>query len=171
MKLSRIKPFNWFNREEWSPGALLPWRGQPGDPLARLHREMDRMFEGVLGSHWPDWTAQSASLELWPDIDIAESKNAYRISVEVPGVEEKELDLSVDGDSLIISGEKRQTHEEDEQGFHRVERRYGSFRRSLSLPGDADADGIKASFENGVLKINIPRREKAQSSGRRIMIE
>ncbi len=170
MKLSRIKPFNWFKREQPSAGELLPRRAEGTDPLARMHREMDRMFEDFFGGRWPDWPVQSSDLVLRPNVDIAESKKTYRISVEVPGVEENELELSVDGDTLIISGQKRQEHEEDEEGFHRVERRYGSFRRVLSLPDDADVDGIKANFRNGVLEIKVPRRESSQGAARSINI-
>ena len=170
MKLSRIKPFNWFKREQSSSGELLPRQDENVHPMARMHREMDRMFEDFFGGRWPKMAGPSSDLILRPSIDIAESKKAYRISVEVPGVEENELELNVEGDTLIISGEKRQEHEDDEEGFHRVERSYGSFRRLLSLPEDADVDGIEASFRKGVLKIKVPRRESSQSSARRIEI-
>lgn len=166
MKLSRIKPFDWFKREQSETGQLLP-RRRDDDPITRMHRDMTRLFEDFVGAGLPDWPSPSREMLLQPEVDIAESKKAYRISVEVPGVEEKDLDLSIEGDTLVVSGEKRQEHEDDEEGFHRVERRYGRFRRLLTLPGDADADNIKASFGNGVLRIRIPRSADGEAPGRR----
>ena len=169
MDLQKFSPWNWFKREEPSgSGELLPARGGD-DPLARMHREMDRLFEDFFGafdkpSNW------HSELVLKPSIDIAESKKAYRISVEVPGVDEGDIDLTLDGDALIISGEKQQDSEDDEDGYHRVERSYGSFRRVLTLPTDADADRITAKFRNGVLRIEIPRTREASGNRKRIEI-
>lgn len=169
MDLQKLSPWNWFKREEQSgSGELLPAR-RGDDPLTRMHREMDRLFEGFFGafdrpSNWP------AELTLRPSIDIAESKKAYRISVEVPGVDEQDIDLTLDGDALVISGEKRQESEDDEDGYHRIERSYGSFRRVLTLPTDADAEHISAKFRSGVLKIEIPRTQEGNGSRKRIEI-
>lgn len=168
MNLQKLSPWNWFKREEPASGELSPAR-RDDDPLARMHREMDRLFEGFFGSldRPSDWRSD---LVLKPSVDIAESKRAYRISVEVPGVDENDIDLTLDGDALIISGEKRQESEDDEDGFHRVERRYGSFRRVLTLPTDADADNISAKFRKGVLRIEIPRTAEDSGSRKRIEI-
>ncbi len=170
MNLQKLSPWNWFKREENEgarSGELLPAEKQH-DPLARMHQEMDRLFEGFFGARrWPEF---DQDLLLKPSVDIAESKKAYRVSIEVPGVDEQDIDLTIQGDSLIVSGEKKQESEDDEDGFHRVERRYGSFRRILSLPTDADAEGIKARFKNGVLKITIPRSGETAGGAKRIEI-
>ncbi len=169
MNLQKFSPWNWFKREEQGgSGELLPTRGGD-DPFVRMHREMDRLFEDFFGAFDKpaDW---HSGLVLRPNIDIAESKKAYRISVEVPGVDEQDIDLTLDGDALIISGEKRQESEDDEDGYHRVERSYGSFRRVLTLPTDADPDGISAKFRNGVLKIEIPRTREGNGERKRIEI-
>ena len=169
MDLQKFSPWNWFKREEQSGrGELLPAR-RGDDPLARMHREMDRMFEDFFGA-FDTPSSWKSDLVLRPNIDIAESKKAYRISVEVPGVDEQDIDLTLDGDALIISGDKRQESEDDEDGFHRIERRYGSFRRVLTLPTDADADRISAKFRNGVLRIEIPRTRESSDSSKRIEI-
>ena len=169
MNLQKLSPWNWFKREEeGGRGDLLPARGGD-DPLTRMHREMDRLFEDFLGA-LDRPSDRQRGLVLRPSIDIAESKTAYRISVEVPGVDEKDIDLTLDGDALIVSGEKRQESEEDEDGYHRVERSYGSFRRVLTLPSDADPDGISANFRKGVLKIEIPRTKEGNGSRKRIEI-
>ncbi len=171
MNLEKFSPWNWFKREqeETGRGELMP-RTSSSHPMMRLHRDMDRLFEDFFSDF--GWPQAAGDQLLRPSIDIAESKKAYRISVEVPGVEESDLALSVDGDALIISGEKRQDNEQEENGFHRVERRYGSFRRVLSLPDDADRDKISARFKNGVLHIKVPRSGKSrETGGKRIAIE
>ena len=171
MNLQKLSPWNWFKREEREAprsGELMPAGRDRSHPLTHMHREMDRLFEDFLGM--PRWPDPDTDLMLKPSVDIAESKKAYRVSVEVPGVDEKDIDVTVQGDSLIISGEKKQESEDDDDGFHRVERRYGSFRRILSLPTDTDADGIKARFKNGVLKITIPRTAEKTAESRRIQI-
>ena len=109
---------------------------------------------------------------LRPSVDIAESKKAYRISVEVPGIDPEQIDLQVEGGTLVLSGEKRQESEDEDEGFHRIERSYGQFRRVLTLPEDADAEGIKADFKNGVLKIKVPRVKQAEKPGaKKVRIE
>jgi len=160
-----LKPWDWFEREEPRRGGLAARRGE--DPLARMHREMDRMFDDVFGGAMRPWGETGTDLLLRPSMDISETKDAYRVAVEVPGIERDAIDLTVDGDDLIIAGEKRQESKEDEEGFHRIERSYGRFRRVLTLPDDADPDHIRAQFENGVLKIEIPRREGSEKPGAR----
>ena len=161
MKLQKLTPFNWFKRENEGTGEYLPaTRGN--DPFSRMHREMDRMFEDFLGGAR---AAGGSGLLLKPSVDIAESKKAYRITVEVPGIEPSEIDLHVEGDTLVLSGEKSQESEDDDEGFHRVERTYGQFRRVLALPEDADPEGIKADFKHGVLKIKVPRVMQSEKAG------
>lgn len=171
MDLQKLKPWNWFKREETESPAVLPARREVADPLTRMHREMDRMFEDFFGSALGMRRGDAASMLLKPSVDIAATQKAYRITVEVPGIDEDAIDLTVDGDDLIISGEKRQETEEEDEGYHRVERAYGQFRRILSLPADADVEGIQARFKRGVLQIDIPRRkEDARPGVRRIEI-
>lgn len=166
MNLQKIAPFNWLKREN-EGGEFLPANGG-NDPFSRMHREMDRMFEDFFGNTRP----ASGSVLLRPSVDIAESKKAYRISVEVPGIEPEQIDLQVAADSLILSGEKRQETEDEDEGFHRMERSYGQFRRVLALPEDADTSGIKADFKNGVLKIKVPRvKQSEKPSAKKVKIE
>ena len=168
MNLQKLSPWNWFRQEQAQSGELMP--GQAGrdlDPFSRMHREMDRMFEDFFGPRGP---SGEAPMLLRPSVDIAESKKEYRVSIEVPGVEEDDIDLTVEGQNLILSGEKRQETEDDDDGFHRVERHYGSFRRILTLPEDADSEGISAKFKKGVLDIRIPRTKESSTAQRRIDI-
>jgi len=159
MNLQKMSPWNWFTNENERVADYLP--ATRNDPFSRMHREMDRMFEDFLGGVRP----AGAELLLRPSVDIAESRKEYRVSVEVPGIDPEEIDLRVEGDALIVSGEKRQESEQEEEGFHRIERSYGEFRRVLALPDDADPDNIGADFKNGVLKIRIPKRPESERKG------
>ena len=167
MNLQKIAPFNWMKRENEGGREFMP-ATRESDPFSRMHREMDRMFEDFFGNARP----ASGSVLLRPSVDIAESKKAYRISVEVPGIDPDQIELQVDGETLVLSGEKRQESSDEEEGFHRMERSYGQFRRVLTLPEDADAEGIKADFKNGVLEIKVPRVKRSeQSSAKKVRIE
>lgn len=181
MNVSKLSPWNWFRKEE-TPAARampMPVPVRRNDPLSRLHQEMDRLFEdffngvgwtfpGVLTETGERYGAPSV---LHPQLDIAETRDAYTVTVEVPGVDEKDIEISIQDDTLTLSGEKRRESSEGDGHFHRVERTYGHFQRTLALPGDADADNITANFNNGVLTVNIPRLEGVQSErGRRIPI-
>lgn len=170
MNLQKLKPWNWFKREEPETGELLPVR-RGSDPLSRMHQEMDRLFDQFMGTGMAQGNRLRDML-LKPSVDVSEGRKAYRIEVEVPGVEEQDMELTLDGNDLIIAGEKHQETEEDDEGYHRVERAYGQFRRILTLPDDADVDNISAKFRHGVLKIKVPRLNRNEGAGaRRIKIE
>ena len=158
MKRQTLTPWNWF-RSESSPDRLPDRARRRHDPFERMHQEMDRLFTDFFDARRDDERL------LEPSMDIAESKTAYRIEVEVPGIDPKDIEVHVDNGMLIISGEKQQESEEEDEGFHRVERRYGQFRRTLNLPEDADGDRIKADAKRGVLKIRIPRRPADEKPG------
>ncbi|EIY3123759.1 Hsp20 family protein [Escherichia coli] len=123
--------------------------------------EIDRWINDQI--HWPGL--------MKPALDIQETDKQYKISLEVPGVEEKDIHITLDNDVLLVRGEKRQEQESKDGGFHRVERSYGSFQRALNLPTDANQDTIKAAFKNGVLTITMEKREaSAPKQGRSIPI-
>jgi HSP20 family protein len=106
-----------------------------------------------------------------PVVEMTETDRAYKLSVEVPGVEPAEIDVFVDGDMLVIAGEKKDEREETEQGYRYSERSYGAFERRIGLPADADPDAIKADVRKGVLKITVPKNDKAPGRKRRIAID
>ncbi|MEW6166622.1 MAG: Hsp20/alpha crystallin family protein [Pseudomonadota bacterium] len=175
--LSKWAPWNWLRREQESRPLAVQRGGRESAPLWRLHDEIDRVFDDFFrGFGFPgllagdDWPRLEPAQLLRPQLDIAESKNAYEISVEVPGVEQNDLELSVNDGVLSIRGEKRQEKRENGDRFHRVERSYGAFQRELSLPADADTDRIEASFRNGVVRIRVPRRADAVAESKRIPI-
>jgi HSP20 family protein len=105
----------------------------------------------------------SATTTAWaPALDISERKDAYLVTVELPGVEAEDLDITLEDGLLTIQGERQFAHDSSEQQFHRVERRYGAFRRSITLPAQVQAEQIEASFDNGVLQIVVPKMEEAK---------
>jgi HSP20 family protein len=122
--------------------------------------QMSPMLAQALGLH-----AQQASgrTSAWaPALDISERKDAYLVTVELPGLKPEDLDITLEDGLLTIQGERQFTSESSEQQFHRVERRYGAFRRSITLPAHVTAEGIQASFEDGVLQILVPKAEEAK---------
>ncbi|HEX5600255.1 MAG TPA: Hsp20/alpha crystallin family protein, partial [Hyphomicrobiaceae bacterium] len=111
-----------------------------------------------------------AGLSLRPAVDIAEDDKELVISAEIPGLDEKDLDVSLAGDLLTIKGEKKAEHEERNGGAYYVERRYGSFSRSVRLPFQVDDQDVEAKYEKGVLTIRIPKPIEMQKAVRRIPI-
>ncbi|MFC3282956.1 Hsp20/alpha crystallin family protein [Litchfieldella rifensis] len=181
MKLQKFSPWNWFKSEAHeNPGSPVPVSREvePSttgiSPLWQMHRDLDRWMDDTLRQFgMPSLGERSDTLStfLRPSIDIAERDDEYRISVEVPGVEEKDVKLSLDDHRLLIEGEKRQESSTREDRYQRVERAYGSFRRVLDLPEDAKVDDIQATFNNGVLTITLPRDASVQPKRREIPIQ
>jgi HSP20 family protein len=122
--------------------------------------QMSPMLAHALGLHAQQRDDGRATA--WaPALDISERKDAYLVTVELPGLKPEDLDITMEDGLLTIQGERQFTTESSEQQFHRVERRYGSFRRAITLPAHVMAEGIQASFEDGVLQILVPKAEEA----------
>ncbi len=105
----------------------------------------------------PSSFLSKSGVDLSPRIDISETDTEYRIEAELPGIKQNELDIKIDNNILTLKGEKEEVKEEKEKHYHLKERYYGAFQRSISLPNNIEADNIKASFENGVLIISVPK--------------
>jgi HSP20 family protein len=130
------------------------------DEMAQM-AQMSPMLAQALGLYGQP--QGSAAATAWaPALDIAERKDAYLVTVELPGVEADDLDITLEDGLLTIQGERQFAHDSSEQQFHRVERRYGAFRRSITLPAQVQAEQIEASFDNGVLQILVPKMEEAK---------
>jgi HSP20 family protein len=125
--------------------------------------QMSPMLAHALGLHAPQGSGRAtATATAWaPALDISERKDAYLVTVELPGVEADDLEITLEDGLLTIQGERHFAHDSSEQQFHRVERRYGAFRRSITLPAHVMAEGIEASTDNGVLQIVVPKMEEA----------
>lgn len=133
-------------------------RGQRNG-LARLHNEMDDLFDSFFGGLDRPFTGYKA----WPAIDVAEHEDAIEVRAEVPGCKAEDIDISVYGNVLKISGEKKQSEEKKEKGYYHMESTHGSFRREISLPTDVDTEKINAVCKDGVLSVNLPKAEKAKA--------
>jgi HSP20 family protein len=133
------------------------------------NRDIDRFrsFRTQVDSLFEDWFGRTMSGVLAPRVDMAEAENEVTVTAELPGVQEKDIDVSLVGDQLTVRGEKRSEHEDrdDAKGHvvHRVERYYGSFQRTIQIPYEVNADQVSAQFKDGVLKITLPKPPDAVS--------
>ncbi len=134
---------------------LTKW--EPFREVSRLRREMDRLWEDFFG---PGPRPPRPWSEEWvPAVDVAEAPDKVTVKAEVPGLDPKEIDISLVGDVLTIKGEKKSEREEKKENYHLVERSYGSFSRALRLPAAVDADKIEANYDKGVLTVTCPKKE------------
>lgn len=139
--------------------TLVPIHKSRNNGLATLHHEMDDLFD----SFFRGLDRPFAGYKAWPAIDVAEEDNAIVVRAEVPGCKAEDIDISVFGNRLTISGEKKLTEEKKEKGYYHVESSYGSFRRELTLPTDVDQEKIDAVCKDGVLSITLPKAEKSKA--------
>ena len=134
--------------------AIIRW--DPFRDLVTLRDRMNRLFEDVVTSRGEEKDLVASS---WaPSVDIFETENEVVLTAEVPGIDEKDIEIKVEDNSLTIRGERKFEKETKEENYHRIERAYGSFFRSFTLPAFVDQDRIEAEHENGVLKIRMPKR-------------
>jgi len=186
MDWKKLAPWNWFKKEEEEvkipvnkgDKQLARYRS---NPFSQFQNEMNRIFDNLLNSfatpslfsNLNDLGKNLFTVSEWlrPSLDVSATENDYRISVELPGVEPSEIRLELQDDQLIITGEKKQEKEVKEDHYYRIERSYGSFRRVLSLPEDADKDKIDASFKNGIMTITITRLQLPQAKTRLIEVK
>jgi HSP20 family protein len=150
--------------------SLIPWKNKQHNgnsaepaPLATLRNEMDRLFDSFIREPFGmlDWPAFMGGDKWWPAIDVVESDKDVTIQAEVPGIDPKEIDVTVTGDQLIISGEKKESSEKKDKGFYHSEARYGAFRRVIPLPPGVDSERVDANYANGVLTLKIQKTPAA----------
>jgi HSP20 family protein len=138
----------------------------PFEDLRGAQQELNQMSPALahaLGLHGQRQGAAIGSTPAWmPALDISERKDAYLITVELPGVKLDDLQITMEGSLLTIQGERVFAHDSSEQQFHRIERRYGTFRRSITLPAHVVADAVQATVDDGVLQILVPKAEEAK---------
>lgn len=134
--------------------AVIRW--DPFRDLMTLREKMNRLFEDAFTARGEEKDLISSS---WtPSVDIYEGENALILSAELPGIEEDDIEIKVENNTLTLKGERKFEKETKEENYHRIERAYGSFSRSFTLPNYIDHDKIKAEHENGVLKITMPKK-------------
>lgn len=171
MKMTSLAPWNWMDdREEFGSTANSLMY-----PFNRMQREMDRMWEMFggrdNGSQGSGGSGQVNGFRMaGPDLNVSESDEAYHLEFDLPGVRREDLDLTFENGRLVLRGERRSDKEEKGQRYRRVEKRYGTFERRVNLPEEVDSDAIKASFENGVLELTLPKTSPGPERRKKIEI-
>ena len=155
--------------------------GQPW-PFASLRREIDRLFDDFGGGIWrspfrrglldvePFWRSEISWGKV-PAVDVTDTGKGYEIAAELPGLNEKDVEVKFADGTLTIKGEKKEEKEEQKKDYFVSERHYGSFQRSFSVPDGIDSDKIEATFKNGVLTVTLPKTPQAQKQEKRIDIK
>lgn len=165
-----------------TPQTQTSQGGGAMSPFVDLRRQMDRLFDEFT-RNLPFGGFQATGSSGMPDVfgagfgvvpvnfEVSEGEKDIEISAEVPGMEEKDINVEVAGGLLTISGEKKSESETSDKNVYMSERSYGSFRRSFRLPETVDADNISAKFDKGVLKVSVPKKAEAQSKTRKIDVK
>jgi HSP20 family protein len=149
---------------------LIPWRNKRAEetgrelaPMAEFRREMDRLFENFFREPF-GWGDGGGTLTAFaPSLDVAETDGEVTVRAEVPGVKPEDINISVLGDTLTLSGEKKETTERKDDNVYHRESRYGSFRRSVQLPGGVDPENVAAEYANGVLTVRLKKSPEAKA--------
>jgi HSP20 family protein len=134
-------------------------RFEPYREFATLQDRLNRLFQSSFGESQDSLTTSSS---FSPAVDVYEDEHAVNLKIEVPGIEEKDLDIRVENNTLTVHGERKFEKEEKEENFRRVERQYGSFTRSFTLPQTVDSENVSANYDKGVLKISLPKKAEAK---------
>lgn len=148
------------------------------DVWRSFRSEMDRLFDRFAHPSWSSFPSFSSLFDTAPRfsfnapaVDITEDDKAYKIAAELPGLDEKDVDVSVNGDLLVLKGEKRQEKEESGKNMYACERSYGSFQRAFSLPDGINRNEIGADFSKGVLTVTLPKSVEAQKQQKKVEIK
>ena len=154
-------------------GETLPARREETHPFFSLRRQMNQLFDSFFRDfelepfrEMNEWYAKFS-----PQIDVKENDKEIIVTAELPGMSEKDIDVSISGGSLVVKGEKKEDKEEKDKECWHMERCYGSFYRSIPLPEEIDKEKADASFKKGILRVTIPKTEKAASSSKKIPIK
>ena len=170
--MGNLIPWNWGKKN-------LPIRKEDNNsheysPYLSLQHDMNRVFDSFYRSFDTGSTShffETSDGLFQPKIEVKESANDLRVSVELPGIDDKDLEISITDDALTISGEKREEKEENTRGYYRMERSYGSFHRRVPFPCSIDKDKTEATFKKGVLSVFLPKMAEAKQNIKKISIK
>jgi HSP20 family protein len=161
-----------------SVGDLIPWRNRNAvserakrDPVFALHDQVNGLFENFMRGMDLPWTCRERGtgwLSGWPSVEVKEDDKRFYVEAELPGLEQKDVEVLLSDDVLTIRGEKRIDQEDAKR--HYSERYFGQFERQIPLSAEVEPDNVKAKFKNGVLKVEIPKSPNARERARRIPI-
>jgi len=171
MTVRDLAPWKWGKKD-------VAVRRDLNDPFDALRRQMDRMLEefsegfgitpfnwgnrGLLEENWGGY---------WPQIDVTEDEKGYTVMAELPGLEEKDVEVTLSDNALTLRGEKKREFEEKDRNFYRMERSYGTFQRTIPIPAEVDEARIEASFKKGVLTVTLPKNETARKEEKKIKVK
>lgn len=160
---------------------LIPWgrdkekrlASESGsNPLVALQRDINHVFDDFWDKVENGWNGRSDVVGTFgPSTDVTETDKSVNVSIELPGMTEKDIDISLSSDVMTIRGEKKVEHEEERKGVYMAERSYGSFYRTVPLPAGVDTDKADAKFKNGVLTVSLPKTAEAQAKVKRIPVK
>lgn len=182
MELKNLAPWNWFSKEEEQERSV-PVKKRAGDrgsatqEMVPFPQSFEGLFNNFFGNALKELTAAYGNNTplgayglLKPHVDLRAEDKKYILTVEIPGVTEKDVTINVTDNAMTITGEKNQETETKEENYYRMERSYGSFQRVLTLPDDINQDNIQANFKNGVLTVTMPRQQVVTPKGKPIEI-
>lgn len=164
-------------QKEKSAGREVTSPARSASPFAGLRHEIDRIFDEFTRGFpfgrglFDIERAPSALGVASPSVDVVERDKAFEISAELPGMDEKDIEVTLTDDLLTIKGEKREEREEKKEGYFLSERRFGSFERSFRVPSGVDTGSVGATFEKGVLRIVLPKSKEAQQKSRKVEVK
>lgn len=154
--------------------SLMRWRSAPADPFNALQSAVNDLFQDFGRDPFALAPLPSAKMmptaTFWPSVDLSENERNITITADIPGLEEKDVDVSLLGRTLTLKGEKRTENEEKGTNFYRCERSYGTFQRNLELPCEVDAEKVQASVRKGVLTVSLPKSEATKAASRKINV-
>ena len=158
----------------WKRSEKTPVRREEADSYLRLRDQMNLFFDGLFDDPWslrPFETFDTAASVFIPRMEMTETDTELKVSLELPGMDEKEIQVALENQVLTITGEKKSETKDRRQGYYRSERTYGAFRRQLALPEGVNEDDVAAAFKNGVLTVSIPKRQVFNPAAKKIAIK
>lgn len=145
---------------------IMPWNKRESEnPLVSLRSRMDNLFDEFFQG-FPGMSLSKETSEFLPRIDVSETEKELHVNAELPGMSEKDIEVTLENNALTLKGEKKHEQEHKDKHYHHIERRYGSFYRSIPISDQVDTEKIEASFKNGVLNVVIPKKESAKKSSK-----
>lgn len=162
---------------------LIPWGrdkdktpasgdSRSNNPLAALQRDINHVFEDFWQGVENGWNGRTNAVGMFgPSTDVSESDESIEVTIELPGMSEDDIDISLSGGAMTIRGEKKVEHEEKRKGVYMSERSYGAFYRTIPLPPGVDTDTAEARFKRGVLTVTLPKSPEAQAKVKRIAVK
>lgn len=146
-------------------------REEDNNPFAVLQQEMNSLFDNFFRGFDTEPLFRGKTGGFTPQIDVSENDKEIRVSAELPGMDEKDIDVSINRDSLTIRGEKKEEKEDKGKDYYRMERSFGSFTRTVPLPVEVDIDKVDAKFKKGVLTVTLPKTAKALEETKKISVK